>query len=132
MRLMSDTRGKDEQAPPSATGAHTDHALCLIRAGKGARIYVPTVYRIIGSSTLRERRLTILHKSLLKLTPSMRDLLGLAFEAIESPNMDCADIALFQLSFGDIYCCWRQRPGCCMAENNEMPRCMHQYCTVLQ
>ena len=35
MRLVSDTRGKDEQAPPSATGAHTDHALCLIRAGKG-------------------------------------------------------------------------------------------------
>ena len=32
----------------------------------------------------------------------MRDLLGLAFEAIESPSMDCADIAHFQLSFGDI------------------------------
>ncbi len=71
-----------------------------------------------------------------KLTQSMRNILGLAFGAIDIPNMDCADIAPFQLSFGDIivaggsdqvaaFAAWRKI-------GNEMPCCTHQRCTVLQ
>lgn len=61
----------------------------------------------------------------------MRDLLGLAFEAIESPSMDCADIALFQLSFGDIIvaggsdqvAAWRKIMRCLVACINVAPFC---------